>query len=79
MEYRLVVSQEEGFEGGIEWDVRLSRCKLLYRQWINKALLYSTESYTQCPMKSHTRKEYLKRMCVCIYIYIYRLPWWLRR
>ena len=57
-----MVSQEEGFEGGMEWDVRLSRYKLLYREWIsNKVLLYSTESYMQYPMINHNGKEYLKR------------------
>ena len=65
-----MLSQEEGFEGGMEWDVRLSRCKLSYREWINnKVLLYSTGRYMQYPVINQNGKEYLKRMCVYIYIH----------
>ena len=60
-----MLSQEEGFEGGMEWDVRLSRYKLSYREWINnKVLLYSTRRYMQYPVINQNGKEYLKRMCV---------------
>ena len=32
----------------MEWEVGVSRCKLLYIGWINnKVLLYSTENYIQ--------------------------------
>ena len=65
-----MLSQEEGFEGGMECDVRLSRCKLSYREWINnKVLLYSTGRYMQYPVINQNGKEYLKRMCVYIYIH----------
>ena len=40
----------EGVEGRMEWEFGVSRCKLLYIGWINKDLLYSTESYIQYPM-----------------------------
>ena len=47
--------------GGMEWEVGISRCKLLYVKWINnKVLLYSTENYIQYPMINHNGKEYKK-------------------
>ena len=53
----------EGVEGGMEWEFGISRCKLLYREWINnKGLLYSTGNYIQYPMTNHNGKEYKKRM-----------------
>ena len=55
----------------MEWEVGVSRCKLLYIGWINnKVLLYSTEKYIQYPMINHNGKEY-KKECIYIYIYIY--------
>ena len=51
---RLVVAKGEGVGGGMEWEVRVSRCKLLYTEWINNTvLLYSTENYIQYPMINH--------------------------
>ena len=42
---RLVVAKGGGRGGGREWEVGVSRCKLLYREGINnKVLLYSTEN-----------------------------------
>ena len=67
IENRLVVAKGEGVGGGIEWEVGVSGCKLLYIEWINnKVLLYSTENYIQYPMINHSGKEYKKRM----YIYV---------
>ena len=52
IENRLVVAKGEG--------VGVSRCKLLYVEWINnKVLLYSTGSYIQYPMIKDSRKEYI--------------------
>ena len=66
-----MVAKGEGAGGGMSWEVGVSRCKLLYIEWINnKVLLYSTENYIQYPMINHNGKEYVC-MCVCIYIYIY--------
>ena len=31
----------------MNWEFGVSRCKLLYREWINKVLLYSTGNYIQ--------------------------------
>ena len=45
-----MVAKGEGVRGGMEWEFGVSRCKLLYREWINKVLLYSTEHYIQYPM-----------------------------
>ena len=51
---------------GMEWVFRISRCKLLYREWINnKVLLYGTGNYIQYPVINHNGKEYEKE---CIYV-----------
>ena len=48
-ENRLVVAKGEGVGGGIEWEVEVSRCELLYMEGINnKVLLNSTGNYIQC-------------------------------
>ena len=47
IENRLVIAKGEGVGGGLEWEVGLSRCKLLHMEWMNsKVLLYSTERTT---------------------------------
>ena len=54
-----MVPSGEGVGGGMECEVGVSRCKLLYIEWINnKVLLYSTENSIQCPMINHNGKEY---------------------
>ena len=59
-----------GREGGLDWEFGISRCKLLYIEWINnKVLLSSTGNYIQYPVINHNGKEYEKE-CVCVYIYI---------
>ena len=63
---RLVVAKGEGVGGWMEWEVGVSRCKLLYIEWIHKVLLYSTGNYIQYPMISNNGKEYKKE-----YIYMY--------
>ena len=56
-----------GHWGGTDWEFVISRCKLLYREWINNEIrLYSTENYVQYPMINHNGKEYEKE---CIYMY----------
>ena len=37
-----------------------------YREWINKDLLYSTESYSQYPMINHIGKECEKNVYMCV-------------
>ena len=62
----MVVKGEEG-EGGLNWEFRTSRCKLLYTEWINnKVLLCSTENYIQHPIINHNGKNMKKN----IYAYL---------
>ena len=69
-EYLHGVYQEGGGWGRMEWEVEVSRCKLLYIEWINnKVLPHSTEDYIQYPMINHSGKEYFKKNA---YIYIYK-------
>ena len=59
IENRLVVAKGESAGGEMECEVMVSRCKLLYIEWINnKVLLDSTENYVQYPMINHNGKEY---------------------
>ena len=56
---RLMVAWVEGVWGGMDWEFGVSRCKLLYIQWINnKVLLYSTGNYIQYPVINQNGKEY---------------------
>ena len=52
--------------GGMDRKSGVSRCKLLYTEWMNKALLYSTGTYIQYPGINHNGKEYKKE-----YIHMY--------
>ena len=61
-----MVAKEVGGGRGMEWTIQVSRCKLLYIEWIHKVLQYSTENYIQYPMINHNGKEYFKNE------YIYR-------
>ena len=56
-ENRLVVAKGEADGGRIDWEVGVSRYKLLYIELINKILLYSTESYIQYTVINYTEKE----------------------
>ena len=40
--------------------LEVSRCKLLYIEWINKILPYSTGNYIQYSVINHDGKEYEK-------------------
>ena len=61
-----MVAKGEGDGGGKDWEFGISRCKLLYVEWINnKVPLYSTENYIQYPVINHNGKEYEKE-----YIYV---------
>ena len=57
----------EGVGRGMEQQFRISRCKLLYREWINKVLPYSIGNYVQYPVISPNGKKYKGE---CIYTYI---------
>ena len=44
---------------GMNWDFGISKCKLLYIEWINnKVLVYSTGNYIQYLVINHNGKEY---------------------
>ena len=64
-----MIAKGEGFGEEMDWEVGVSRCELLYIEWINnKVLLYSTENYIQYPVINDNGKEYFKKECVYIYI-----------
>ena len=51
---------------GMDWEFGISRCKLLYIEWINnKVLLCSTGNYIQYPVINHNGKEYEKE-CITL-------------
>ena len=51
IENRLVAAKREGVRGEMEWELEVSRCKLLYIEWINnEVLLYGTGNYIQYPV-----------------------------
>jgi len=61
-----VVAKGEEGEVGMERGLGVTRCKLLYTEWINnKFLLYSIGNYIRYPVISHNGKEYKKE---CIYM-----------
>ena len=63
IENRIVVAKVEGGgeRDGMGWEAGVSRCKLLYTEWVNNRVIpYSTENYIQYLMITHNGKEYLK-------------------
>ena len=57
----------KGVAGGMAWEFVISRCKILYIEWINnKVLLYSTGNYIQYSVINHNGREYEKG---CTYMY----------
>ena len=60
-----VVAKGLGGGGGMDWEFGISRCKLLYIEWINKVPLYSTGNYIQYPVINPSGREYKEE---CIYI-----------
>ena len=64
-----MVAKGKGVGGGMEWEFGVSRCELLYIEWINnRVLLCSIENYIQYPMINHNGKEFFKKG---MYIYMY--------
>ena len=65
-----MVAKGEGAGGGVEWEVGVSRCKILYMEWVNnKVLLYSTENYNQYLVINHNGKNIKSvymYVCVCV-------------
>ena len=61
-----MVAKGDGSGRGRDWELGISRYKLVYIEWINnKVLLYSTRNYVQYPVINHDGKEYEKE-CVCV-------------
>ena len=57
--------------GGLHRKFQISRCKLLYKEWINnKVLIYSIGNYIQYSVVNHKGKEYEKECIIYIYLYI---------
>ena len=49
--------------GGVDWDLGIGMCTLLYVEWMGNAeLQYSTEKFTQYPVITCTGMD----MCICI-------------
>ena len=59
IENRLVVAKGKDVGAGLKWEIGVSRCKLLYIEWINnKVPLCSKENHIQYPMINYYGKEY---------------------
>ena len=56
-----MVAEGEGGRGRVDWEFDMSRCKLVYREWINKVLL----NCSPYPVINLHGKEYDKE-----YIYV---------
>ena len=52
----------------MDWEFRISRCKLLHTEGTNKDILYSMQKYMQDPVIHHNGKEYEK---TSVHIHIY--------
>ena len=62
-----VIVKEKGTWKRTDWEFGISRYRLLYREWINKVLLYSTGCYSQYPVINLNGK-YTKTMPIFICI-----------
>ena len=67
-----MVAKAEGAEGAMDLEFGISRCKLLYIEWINnKGPLYSPESYIQYSEINPNEKE--KKMLNRKSIYVQKI------
>ena len=48
---------------GVDWEFGISRCKLLYREWINSKVLLLRGNYIQYPAMNLNGKEHNKCLC----------------
>ena len=54
--------------GGEVGEFGVSRCKLLYTEWVNnKVLLYSTENYIQYPVINQEKNIYIYILIIIYY------------
>ena len=61
-----MVAKREGVEGAMDLEFGISRCKLLYIEWINnRVLLYSTGNNIQYPVINHNGKESKNNIYLC--------------
>ena len=59
-----MVAKGKSGSRGMDWEFGISRCRLLYIEWINyNGLLYNTGNYTHDSVINHNEKDY-------IYVYI---------
>ena len=59
---------------GMDWEFGISRCKLVYLEWINNnVLLYSPGNYIQYPAINHNGKENEKRIHIYTHIHIHKI------
>ena len=67
LENRLWLSGGGG-GSGMDWDFRVSRCKLLHLEWVsNEILLYSTRNYTQSLVIEHDGGQSKKKHVFLLY------------
>ena len=78
IENRLVVAKGEGFGEGIVCEVRISRCKLLYKRWLIQDIYRITRSYCVVQRtifnilwETINGKEYFKKESLCMYVCMY--------
>ena len=73
-ENRLVVAKGKRVEGGLDWKFTI-RCKLLYGQWVNKILLYSTGNCIQYTIINHNsiKKNYYIFKIINVNYLVFRL------
>ena len=58
-----MVAKGEAGGSEMDWELGVSRCKLLHLEWTNnKVLLYSTGDYVQYPVINHKAKNVY--MCI---------------
>ena len=63
VENRLDVATWKGHGGGMDWGSVISRCKLLYIEWIeNKVLKCDTGNYIQYLVTNHNGKQHEKNV-----------------
>ena len=61
-----MVAEGERSRGRIDWEFDMTRCKLVYREWINnKVLLYSIGNCIPYPVVNLHGKEY-EKVYICI-------------
>ena len=74
----LWLSKGRGDGGGVGWECKVSRRKLLHIEWINKVILHSTGNYIKYPGVNHNGKEHLYlyicvtfvyMLYICVYLY----------